>query len=105
MIKINYKDITEELEFIEQGTRLVQKEYNEKSGRYLYERYYINSPRLGNRLMGYEVVKPIRKKNSDGSIVHIYPSTSYFGTYGWFLPPNTPREKIDKYLNGELPLK
>ena len=105
MIDIISKDITEEKEFILQGTKFIQKEYNEKSGRWLYERYYINSPTLGNKLMGYEIVKPKRKKNSNGTIVNIYPSTSQFGTIAWFLPPNTPREKIDKYLNGELPLK
>ena len=104
-IKINYKDISELKEFVEQGTRLVQVEYNETSGRYLYERYYIKSPSLGNRLMGYEVVKPIKTKNPDGSIVYIYPPTSKFGSYGWFLPPNTKREILDKYLKSELPRK
>lgn len=102
-INIITKDISELKEFTEQNTRLVQIEYNETTGRYLYKRYYIKSPSLGDRLMGYEVVKPIKKKNSDGSIVLRYPSTSEFGRYGWFLPSNTKREILDKYLNGELP--
>lgn len=105
VLKINCKDITELKEFVCQGTRLVQVEYNENSGRYLYERYYINSPSLGNRLMGYEIVKPVKRKNYDGSIVYVYPSSSQFGLYGWFLPPNTKREKIESYLKGELPRK
>lgn len=104
-IKIFAKDISELKEFVEQGTRLVQVEYNETTGRYLYERYYINSSTLGNRLMGYEVVKPLKRKNPDGSTVYTYPSTSQFGKYGWFLPPNTKREILDKYMNGELPSK
>lgn len=103
MEKVFYKDIRGLKEFTEHGTRLVQSEYNEKTGRYLYERYYINSPTLGNRLMGYEVVKPYNRKNPDGTIVKTYPSTSQFGGYGWFLPANTKREILDKYLNGELP--
>lgn len=105
MDKIFIKDISGLKEFTEQGTRLVQAEYNENTGRYLYERYYINSPTLGNRLMGYEVIKPRNRKNPDGTVVKRYPSSSDFGTYGWFLPPNTKREILDKYLNGELPNK
>ena len=69
--EFNHKDITELKEFVCQGTRLVQVEYNENSGRYLYERYYKNSPSLGNRLMGYEIVKPVKRKNHDGSVVYI----------------------------------
>lgn len=103
--EINHKDITELKEFVCQGTRLVQVEYNENSGRYLYERYYKNSPSLGNRLMGYEIVKPVKRKNHDGSVVYRYPSSSQFGLYGWFLPSNTNKEKIESYLKGELPLK
>lgn len=104
-INISIKDISELKEFVEQGTRLVQVEYNETTGRYLYERYHINSPTLGNRLMGYEVVKPPKRKNPDGSVVNTYPSSSQFGSYGWFLPANTKREILDKYMNGELPSK
>ena len=103
MNQIFYKDISELKEFLEHGTKLVQTEYNETSGRYLYERYYINSPALGNRLMGYEVIIPVKYKNPDESFVYGYPCTSKFGTYGWFLPPNTKREILDKYMSGELP--
>ena len=34
--------------------------------------------------MGYEIVKPVKKKNPDGNIVYTYPSSEEFGRYGWF---------------------
>ena len=34
--------------------------------------------------MGYEVVKGMRRKNPDGSIVYVYPGDEQFGSYGFF---------------------
>lgn len=34
--------------------------------------------------MGYEVVKGVKKKNPDGSIVYCYPGDEQFGVYGFF---------------------
>lgn len=104
-INITSRDISELKEFNEHGTRLVQSGYNEQTGRYLYKRYYIDSPTLGNRLMGYEIIKPCKRKNPDGTVVYTYPSNSQFGSYGWYLPPKTTKEILDKYMRGELPRK
>lgn len=92
MRQIFNTDISQKTDFVFQDTRLIQKYYDSESGCYLYERYYINSPTLGNRLMGYEIVKPIKRKNPDGTTVYVYPSSEQFGRYGWFFPPNTSME-------------
>ena len=34
--------------------------------------------------IGYEVVRGIKKKNSDGSIVYVYPSNEQFGINGFY---------------------
>ena len=34
--------------------------------------------------MGYEVVKGLKRKNSDGSIVYVYPEDERFGIYGFY---------------------
>ena len=34
--------------------------------------------------MGYEVVKGVKRKNSDGSIVYVYPGDEEFGIYGFY---------------------
>ena len=34
--------------------------------------------------MGYEVVKGVKKKNPDGSIVYVYPVDEQFGVYGFY---------------------
>lgn len=33
----------------------------------------------------YEVIKAVKKKNQDGSIVYRYPSSEEFGTYGYYI--------------------
>lgn len=94
MKQIFKTDISQKTDFVFQDTRLIQKYYDSESGCYLYERYHINSPTLGNRLMGYEIVKPVKHKNPDGATVYVYPSSEQFGLYGWFYPPNTSMEKL-----------
>ena len=34
--------------------------------------------------MGYEVVKGVKRMNSDGSIVYVYPGDEEFGIYGFY---------------------
>ena len=94
-MEINYKDISEKKEFTYDGTILLQVEYCESSGRYLYKRSYPDG-----RILGWEVVKPIKRVNPSGETVFIYPATNSFGLYGWFLPPKAERTKIDYYLQG-----
>ena len=85
------ENLKKELSF--DGTNLVQMEYCESSGRYLYKRTMNDG-----RVLGYEVIKPQRYKNLDGTVVLVYPATAQFGSAGWFLPPKTDRTKIDYYL-------
>lgn len=95
-MEIYYTDISKKKDFTYDGTRLVQMEYCESTGRYLYKRMFENG-----RTFGLEVVQPMKKTNPSGEIVYAYPATNSFGKYGWFLPANADRTKIDYYLQGK----
>lgn len=95
MKKIFNTDIKEKEEFAFEDDILKRTEYNEKTGRYLYTRY-----NKSGRVVGYEVVQPIKKKNPDGNYVYVYPSTSQFGKYGWALAPNSDINEIEYFLDG-----
>ena len=101
MKEVFSKDIKERKEFVFQDTVLKQLEYCEETGRYLYGRYWQKdcTPDFVGKLMGYEIVKPVKHKNPDGNIVLVYPSTEQFGSYGWFLPANSKRTEIEDCLN------
>lgn len=87
-------DISEKKEFKYVGDTIKQCEYNEQTGLYLYERYLPNG-----RLLGYEMVKPVKYKNPDGSIVGSYPSSEQFGRYGWFYSARSNRDKLIEALS------
>lgn len=83
-------------EFNKYGDNFTQVEYCEETGRYLYKR-----SKNQTRITGWEVICPQSYINPDSSLVLVYPSTSEFGKYGWFLPPKVERTKIDYYLQGK----
>ena len=99
-MKIFATDIKDKKEFNFEDSTLKQLEYCEESGRYLYGRYYRKDCRKEwvGKLMGYEIVQPVKRKNPDGNYVYVYHSSEQFGRYGWFIPANSTREEIDKYL-------
>lgn len=86
--------IEEKKEFTFCGDILKQREHNETTGLWLYERW---SPR--GFLVGYEVVKGKKHKNPDGTIIFTYPSSEDFGSYGLFYPPRTNRDSLVKSLS------
>lgn len=93
-MEIIRKDISEEKEFSFGSDTLKQKYcYDEEKHIYVYERYNHNG-----RLFGYELVKGKKYKNNDGSIVYTYPSSSDFGTYGYFISSQWADSDIPKYL-------
>lgn len=87
-LKIYRKDISEKKEFKFYGDTLKFKEIF-PNGIYLYERF--NWKGYPN---GYELVRPVPKKNPDGNIVQTYPSSEEFGMYGLFFPHTLSREKL-----------
>lgn len=95
-MEITVTDISKKKEFAFDGTKLIQMEYCESTGRYLYKRLFPNG-----RIFGWEVVQPNKVKNPTGEYVYTYPSTTQFGKYAWFLPPKVERTKIDYYLQGK----
>lgn len=98
-MKIFKTDIKEKKEFNVEGTRCVMLGYNEKTGLYLYGRYWLDG-RCKDMLMGYEIVKPVKYVNPDGNIVYSYPSSSQFGTNGAYLPCTANQYWIDCCMNG-----
>lgn len=84
MEKTFRKDISDKKEFTFDGDTLKQvKCYDDEKHIYIYGRY-----NKDGRLFGYEVVKGIKYKNPDGSIIHTYPSSEQFGRYGYFISKN-----------------
>ena len=51
----------------------------------------------GKERIDYEVIKGVKTKNPDGSIVYAYPSSDNFGTYGYYImgiPVRYSRQRI-----------
>lgn len=76
MKEIYSTDISELKEFDKYGETFTFLQHNEKNNTYLYKR-----TNKETRKVSYEVIKPIKRKNPDGTIVHYYPNESKFG-YG-----------------------
>lgn len=98
-LEVFRKDISEIDTFTFQDTIVKKLDYNPTTDIYLFGRYNTTG-RCKNMLMGYEVIKPKKYKNPDGSIVRTYPSTSEFGTYGSYLPCTANQYWIDCIMNG-----
>lgn len=85
-------DISEQEEFnLEGDTLKLEKSFDKKI--YLYARYNNKG-----RLYGYELVKGVKTKNPDGNYVYRYPSSSQFGSYGFFIAERFAETDIPKYL-------
>ena len=88
------KDISEKKEFSFDGDTLKQKYcYDEEKHIYVYERYNHNG-----RMIGYELVKGVKYKNPDCSIVYVYTSSEQFGSSGYFISAQWADIDIPKYL-------
>lgn len=66
-----FTPLQEKREFKKYGENFKFVEFNEETGLYLYKRD-----------SGWEVFKPLKRKQPDGSMVEIYPTEEDFGVYG-----------------------
>ena len=82
-MKIFKTPIEEKKEFTVDGDTLKFKAYNKNTGIYIYERFHNGGK------VAYEVIKPTRCKQPDGTPLKCYPSTAQFGTYGRYFPSNS----------------
>lgn len=99
--KIKVTDIKDKIEFVSDGDILRRLESNEAANLYLYGRYWKDN----GHLKGYELVRGVKRKQPDGSIVFTYPSSEQFGRYGWFFPPRTDRDSLNaavREVNSDL---
>ena len=99
-MKVYSQDIKEKREFTFQGDLLKYKKHEPTTNKYLYERYY-KASNGEFRLLGYEVVIPVKHKNPDDSIVECYPSSEQFGSKGWFFPKSTTEDVLVMALKCE----
>lgn len=76
MKEIYSTDISELPTFEKYGETFTLIERNEENNTYLYQR---TNKETGKN--SYEIIKPIKTKNPDGTLVYCYPSESKFG-YG-----------------------
>ena len=76
MKEIYSTDISELPTFEKYGETFTLIERNEENNTYLYKRTNKETGKVS-----YEVIKPIKRKNPDGTTVYCYPSESSFG-YG-----------------------
>jgi hypothetical protein len=77
--------IEEKKEFtICNGTRLLKFVRKQDDGMYVYAKFIKDGNEF--RQIGWEVVKPVKGKQPDGSTVFLYPCSEQFGKYGWDLP-------------------
>lgn len=95
MIRIVIKDISEVKTFEKYGDIFNQIKHNEETGWWLYER---TNKETGKK--HYEVVRGVKKKNPDGTIVYAYPSSEMWGTYGYTIPDNRYAEKVIEFMMG-----
>ena len=94
MKEIYSTDISQKKEFKFEGDTLRQKEcVDEEKHIYVYERY-----NWKGRLYGYEVVKGVRRKQPNGEIVYVYPSSEQFGRYGYFISSQWAEKEIPAYV-------
>lgn len=88
MKEIFATDIKDKKEFKFEGDTLKFEEIL-PNGFWWYKRFNIKGTHNGN-----EIVIPVNRKQPDGTIVQVYPSTEMFGRYGWYFPPRMSREEL-----------
>lgn len=93
MKEIKKTDIRDKKEFNRAGYHYTQVRADDEKHIYLYEMVPID---FDTPHKHYEVVKGIKRKNPDGSIVWMYPSDEMFGVYGYYIcgPEDYCRKKI-----------
>lgn len=91
MKNLFYKDISTLKEFDKFGDHFIQTRHNPDTGWYLYER-------CGNGRTSFEIVKGMKRKNPDGSIVYSYPNTESWGTYGYTIDNNCFAEDLINFI-------
>ena len=98
MEAIDLHDISTLTEFkVGKDTLTKERCVDEERHMYLFKR--TNSQGI---LIGYELVRGVRRKNPDGSIVYIYPSSSLFGNYAYYIAKAYAERDIPKYIQKML---
>ena len=104
MNKNYFKDIKETEEFEKFGDVFTKVFADDENHIYVFKREREDK---SLKTFSYEVVKGIKTKNPDGSIVYIYPPSDKFGSYGYYIFGTTEKyckDRIEyriKCLKGE----
>lgn len=102
-MEIIKKDISTLQSFNKYGREYSKIWSNDEQHLYVFKVTKTYNREDGSQLVvtDYEVVKGMKVKNPDGSIVYAYPNTESFGTYGYFIngfPSCYAKERIVKRL-------
>ena len=81
-IEAYYKDIFDLTEFNKNGYHYSQVIADRGNNIYIYKMEHIGEPLS---YCQFELVRGIKRKNPDGTVVNTYPSTENFGTYAWYI--------------------
>lgn len=95
-MKIFSKDISEEKTFEKFGDIFTQIRNNPETGWWLYKRVRKDNPSK----IHYEVVKGVKRKNPDGTIVYSYPNSERWEIYGYTVDNNRYADRIIEFLMG-----
>lgn len=95
MIEIYLKDVKEQDKFEKFGEEFTKIFGNDEKHIYVFKR--VKETELGNKT-NYEVIKGVKFKNPDGSIVYIYPKSQQFGVYGYYILGYNPQYAYDRIV-------
>ena len=97
MRKIEYTDLKNLNDFEKYGDKFTKIYADDENHIYIYKRV----SRYG--VAAFELVKGVKAKNPDGSIVYRYPSSEQFGISGWYIMDNDrARDRISWLMKNKL---
>lgn len=67
-----------------------------------YKLYTLTRKKDG-KVLGYEMVKPEKYTNPDGSVILVYPSTAHWGGNGWSFPMAVGIDYIEQRMKSRFP--
>ena len=106
MKQINYTDLKEQNNFRKFDEDFSKIWSDDKNHIYVFKRVKKYNLDNGNtkEVISYEVIKGVKKKNPDGTIVYAYPSTDQFGIYGYYITGSEKycKERISKRISDFL---
>lgn len=102
MEQINYTDLKEQNSFRKFDEDFSKIWSDDEHHIYVFKR--VKKYESGKDSISYEVIKGIKRKNPDGTIVYTYPSSEQFGKNGYYITGSEKycKERISKRISDFL---